>query len=92
MVIHSYRHRHGNAPGEARYDAIEARLAARPAITVPSMVLHGAEDGVDPPGATARDLAQFSPGTERRVVSGAGHFFPREQPGAVVEALRTLLR
>ena len=92
VVIHSYRHRHGNAPGEARYDAIEARLAARPAITVPSMVLHGAEDGVDPPGATARDLAQFSPGTERRVVAGAGHFFPREQPGAVVEALRTLLR
>jgi pimeloyl-ACP methyl ester carboxylesterase len=92
VVIHSYRHRHGNAPGEAQYDAIEARLATRPAITVPSMVLHGAEDGVDPPGATARDLAKFSPGTELRVVAGAGHFFPREQPAAVVEALRTLLR
>ena len=92
VVIHSYRHRHGNAPGEPRFDAIEARLAARPSITAPSMVLHGAEDGVDPPGTTDRDLAKFPPGTERRVVAGAGHFFPREQPGAVVEALRTLLR
>ena len=92
VVIHSYRHRHGNAPGEPRFDAIEARLAARPSITAPSMVLHGAEDGVDPPGTTDRDLAKFLPGTERRVVAGAGHFFPREQPGAVVEALRTLLR
>ena len=92
VVIHSYRHRHGNAPGDPRFDAVEARLAERPPITVPSMVLHGAEDGVDPPGATARDLAKFPAGTERRVVAGAGHFFPREQPGAVVEALRALLR
>ncbi len=92
VVIHSYRHRHGNAPGDPRFDAVEARLAERPPITVPSMVLHGAEDGVDPPGATARDLAKFPAGTERRVVAGAGHFFPREQPGAVVEALEALLR
>jgi pimeloyl-ACP methyl ester carboxylesterase len=91
VVIHSYRHRHGNAPGDPRFDAIERRLAERPLITVPSMVLHGAEDGVDPPGATARDLAKFPSGTERRVVAGAGHFFPREQPGAVVDALRALL-
>jgi pimeloyl-ACP methyl ester carboxylesterase len=92
VVIHSYRHRHGNAPGDPRFDAIEKRLAGRPPITVPSMVLHGADDAVDPPRTTAGDLAMFPPGTERRVVAGAGHFFPREQPGAVVEALRALLR
>jgi pimeloyl-ACP methyl ester carboxylesterase len=91
VVIHSYRHRHGNAPGDPRFDAIEKRLAARPPITVPSMVLHGADDGVDPPRTTGSDLAMFPAGTERRVVAGAGHLFPREQPGAVVEALRALL-
>jgi pimeloyl-ACP methyl ester carboxylesterase len=91
VVIHSYRHRHGNAPGDPRFDAIEKRLAARPPITVPSMVLHGADDGVDPPRTTEGDLAMFPAGTERRVVAGAGHLFPREQPGAVVEALRALL-
>jgi pimeloyl-ACP methyl ester carboxylesterase len=90
VVIHSYRHRHGNAPGEPRLDAIERRLAERPPITVPSLILHGAEDGVDPPERTAGHERMFPPGTERRVVSGAGHFFPRERPDAVVEGLRAL--
>ena len=34
-------------------------------------------------------LPLFPAGTERRVVEGAGHFLPRERPGAVVDALRT---
>ena len=46
VVIHSYRHRHGNAPGDPRFDEVERRLAARPPITVPTVVLHGADDGV----------------------------------------------
>jgi pimeloyl-ACP methyl ester carboxylesterase len=91
VVIHSYRHRHGNAPGEARFDAVESRLAARPPITVSTVVLHGAEDGVSPPRRSERDMALFPAGTARHVVPGAGHFLPREQPGAVVDALLTLL-
>ena len=91
IVIHSYRHRHGHAPGEARYDAIERHLATRPAITVPSVVLHGAEDGVSLHRPGERDLERFPSGTRQDVVAGAGHFFPREQPGAVVDALRSLL-
>ncbi|MCI0547150.1 MAG: alpha/beta hydrolase [Candidatus Rokubacteria bacterium] len=91
VVVHSYRHRHGNAPGDPALDAIERRLAERPPITVPSRVLHGAEDTVDLPYRSERHLRLFPPGTERRVVPGAGHFLPREQPGAVVEALLDLL-
>ena len=34
-VIHSYRHRNFNAPGEPRFVEIEKRLAERPPITVP---------------------------------------------------------
>ena len=90
-VIHSYRHRHGNAPGEPRFDAVERRLAERPPITVPTAVLHGAEDAVAPPRRSEGHMRLFPAGTERRVVPGAGHFLPREQPGAVVEALRALL-
>jgi len=91
LVIHSYRHRHGNAPGEARLDPIERRLAERPAITVPTLVLHGAEDTVDPARRSERQMALFPAGTERRVVAGAGHFMPREQPGAVAEAILALM-
>jgi pimeloyl-ACP methyl ester carboxylesterase len=92
VVIHSYRHRHGNAPGESRFDAVERRLAARPPITVPSRILHGADDTVSPPSGSEQHLTMFPPGTERRVVKGAGHFLPREQPGEMVDALRAVLR
>jgi len=91
VVIHSYRVRYGNAPSDPRLDAIERRLAARPPITVPSLVLHGAEDAVVPPHSSEGHLALFPPGTERRVVAGVGHFMPREEPGAIVDALLKLL-
>jgi len=38
------------------------------------------------------ELPQFPSGTERRVVPGVGHFMPREEPKAVVDALQKLLR
>jgi pimeloyl-ACP methyl ester carboxylesterase len=91
VVIHSYRHRHGNAPGDPRLDAIERRLAAQPPITVPSMILHGGDDAVGPPTRSAAHLALFPAGTERRVVAGVGHFMPREEPKAVVDALLSIL-
>jgi pimeloyl-ACP methyl ester carboxylesterase len=91
IVIHSYRHRHGNAPGEPRFDAVEHHLAERPPITVPTIVLHGADDTVSPPHRSEADMSMFPSGTERHVVPGAGHFMPRENPQAVVDALLTLL-
>jgi pimeloyl-ACP methyl ester carboxylesterase len=77
IVIHSYRHRHGNAPGEPRFDAVEHHLAERPPITVPTIVLHGADDTVSPPHRSEADMSMFPSGTERHVVPGAGHFMPR---------------
>jgi pimeloyl-ACP methyl ester carboxylesterase len=91
VVIHSYRHRHRNAPGDPRFDAIERRLAERPPIVVPSIILHGVDDGVDRPERTQSHLSLFPPGTERLVVAGGGHFLPREQPAAVAQAMLKLL-
>jgi pimeloyl-ACP methyl ester carboxylesterase len=90
IVIHSYRDRHGNAPSDPRFEPIEKHLANRPAITVPTIVLHGADDTVSPPQRSERDMAMFAAATERHVVPHAGHFMPREQPGAVVDALLKL--
>ncbi len=90
IVIHSYRHRHGNAPGEPRFDAVEQQLAKRPAITVASVILHGGDDTVSPPHQSERHLSLFPAGTERRVVPGAGHFLPREEPAAVSDAILRL--
>jgi pimeloyl-ACP methyl ester carboxylesterase len=91
VVIHSYRHRHLNAPGDPRFDPIERRLAERPRIEVPTVILHGRDDGVDRPRRSESHVTLFPEGTERRVVADAGHFMPREQPGAVADALRSLL-
>ena len=91
-VIHSYRHRHGNAPGEPRFEAIERQLAQRPKITVPTIVLYGADDGtVKPPVDSPAERAQFPALAARRVIAGAGHFLPREKPAAVSSAMLELL-
>ena len=46
VVIHSYRHRFMYAPGDTALEAIERALALQPAISVPSISLCGADDGV----------------------------------------------
>jgi len=93
VVIHSYRHRHGNAPGDPPLEPIEKRLAERPAITVPTIVLHGAEGSVTAPERSLAQMALFPPGARRRVIADAGHFLPRQAPGAaaVTAALLELL-
>jgi pimeloyl-ACP methyl ester carboxylesterase len=88
-VIHSYRHRNLGAPGDPRFAEVERRLAMRPTINVPSIVLYGADDGVGgpPPADSPAERAVFTSRVARRVVPGAGHFLPREKPDAVVSAL-----
>ena len=91
VVIHSYRHRNGNASGEVRFLAIERQLAGRPRIEVPAIVLHGADDGVArPPADSPAERAMFTALKARRVVAGAGHFLPRENPEALSSALLEL--
>ena len=91
-VIHSYRHRNLNAPGEPRFDAVERRLAGRPTIDVPAIVLYGADDGIARPAAdSSADRAAFTRLRARRIVPGAGHFLPREKPEAVSSAMVELL-
>jgi len=91
IVVHSYRHRHGNAPGEPRFDAIEQRLAQRPPITVPTVILHGGDDAVAG-WPSEREVGAFPALRARRIVPGVGHFMPREAPPAVIDALCEVLR
>jgi pimeloyl-ACP methyl ester carboxylesterase len=90
VVIQSYRHRYGNAPGDPALEPIEQRLAEQPKITVPTIVLHGAADGVGPPGNSEQHARHFTSRYERRVIPIVGHFLPNEAPDAVVEAVRDL--
>ncbi len=92
VVIHSYRHRNGGAPGEARFVEMERRLADRPKIQAPTIVLFGADDAVArPPLDSPGERVMFPALKARRVVRGAGHFLPREKPRAVSSAMLELL-
>jgi pimeloyl-ACP methyl ester carboxylesterase len=85
IVIHNYRWRLKLAAGEARYDALEARLAARPVIAVPTITIASDFDGAAADGkAYAR---QFSGRYAHRVLSGIGHNVPQEAPEAFVQAV-----
>jgi pimeloyl-ACP methyl ester carboxylesterase len=90
VVLHSYRHRYRAAAGDPRFDAVERQLAARPTLSVPTIALHGECDGVYPPQLSEGQEKHFTGHYERRVIPVAGHFFPREAPDAVVEAVREL--
>jgi len=90
VVIHSYCHRHGNAPSDPRYEATETQLVSSPVIPVPTILLPGSEDKVDLLGeCTGRE--KFTASFDRRVLEKTGHFVPRESPGAVVTAIKNLL-
>jgi pimeloyl-ACP methyl ester carboxylesterase len=92
VVIHSYRHRFGNIDGDPAYESIERALASQPIITVPTISLCGAEDGVTPPLAQDGDQAKFSAHYERRMLAGIGHDIPREAPEATLRAAFDVLR
>ncbi|MEC8958089.1 MAG: alpha/beta hydrolase, partial [Chloroflexota bacterium] len=92
IVIHSYRHRHKNAPGEERFLEVEKVLATSPQITVPTIVLRAEDSGLGAPSEDpSEDQRNFTNLVARRIVSGAGHDLSTQRPDAVVEALLELL-
>ena len=53
IVIHNYRWRLALAEGEPKYDDLEKRLAAAPAISVPTITLEGDANGAPHPEPSA---------------------------------------
>lgn len=87
VVTHSYRHRFGLVAGDPAYQSIEARLAQQPSISVPSVILEGADDGVGPPKQPDPWAQHFTGRYRRQVVTGVGHNFPQEAPQVFSEAI-----
>jgi pimeloyl-ACP methyl ester carboxylesterase len=92
VVIHSYRHRFGLADGDPQYADLQAKLAALPAITVPTITLDGAGDGVVPVTDGNASAAKFTGRRIHRVVPRAGHNLPQEEPEAFAAAVMELIK
>jgi pimeloyl-ACP methyl ester carboxylesterase len=90
VVIHSYRHRRGAAPGDPQHEAAERKLAQQPVITVPTIALVSTNDGI-PGSDPAEEADLFSGFFEIRVLDGVGHNPPQEDPGRFADALRAML-
>jgi pimeloyl-ACP methyl ester carboxylesterase len=91
VVIQSYRHRYALAPGDPAVEAIEERLARQPPIDVPTIVLHGSDNGVHPLSGSDPDRERFTDVYERRVLPAAGHNLPQEMPAEFAAAVLSLV-
>jgi pimeloyl-ACP methyl ester carboxylesterase len=93
VVVHSYRHRLVNAPGEARFLEVERRLAEQPSVDVPAIVLAPGATGLGgrPSENPAGDQRRFTKLVARRIIEGAGHDLPAHRPDAVADALLELV-
>jgi pimeloyl-ACP methyl ester carboxylesterase len=87
IVIHNYRWRLGLAEGEPHYDDLEMRLAAGPAIAVPTITLEGDANGAPHPEASAYAKKFSGAYTHRVITGGVGHNLPQEAPEAFAQAV-----
>ena len=92
VVIQSYRHRFGLVAGDPELLDIERRLAAQPAITVPSITFDGTSDGVRPPAPAAQHAHHFTGPRSHRIVPDVGHNMPQEVPQVFAEAVFELVQ
>jgi pimeloyl-ACP methyl ester carboxylesterase len=87
IVTHNYRWRLGLAEGESKYDDLEKRLAAAPAITVPTITLEGDANGAPHPEPSSYAKMFSGKYSHRTVTGGIGHNLPQEAPQAFAEAV-----
>ncbi|WP_307804809.1 alpha/beta hydrolase [Streptomyces sp. VRA16 Mangrove soil] len=87
VVVHSYRHRLGFAPGADAYAKLEARLAGLPPVPVPTVTLDGLADGNFPATDSSAMARHFTGPRLHRKVAGAGHNLPQERPEAFATAV-----
>ena len=91
-MVHSYRHRYGLVDGDPAYAAIQARLAQRPLIRVPTIALFGMADGVADPSTASSQRAHFFGPYDARFVDDVGHDVPQEAPDAFADAILDVRR
>jgi pimeloyl-ACP methyl ester carboxylesterase len=92
IVIHNYRWRLGLAPGEAKYDELEKRLAEFPAIAVPTITLEGDANGAPHPDPKVYARKFSGKYAHRLITGGIGHNLPQEAPQAFADAVIEVAR
>jgi pimeloyl-ACP methyl ester carboxylesterase len=87
IVIQSYRWRLGLVEGEAKYDALERRLATSPVIGVPTITLEGDANGAPHPEPNSYANKFSGKYAHRTLTGGIGHNLPQEAPREFAQAV-----
>lgn len=87
VTLHSYRHRWGFVPGDPAYAADTAALKPLPVLALPTLVIHGKDDYVNPVATSANKEGWFTGGYRRVVLDGVGHFPQREAAQRVAQEI-----
>jgi pimeloyl-ACP methyl ester carboxylesterase len=87
IVIHNYRWRLDLAKGEAKYDDTEKKLAAFPAIGVPTITMEGDANGAPHPPPSVYAKRFTGKYEHRNLTGGIGHNLPQEAPQAFAQAV-----
>jgi pimeloyl-ACP methyl ester carboxylesterase len=87
IVIHNYRWRLGLVHGDPSLDELEAKLAAAPEVSVPTITLEGDENGAPHPDPAAYARKFSGKYLHHLVKGGIGHNLPQEAPEAFSQAV-----
>jgi pimeloyl-ACP methyl ester carboxylesterase len=85
IVIHNYRWRIGLAAGDPKYDGLENKLFAGPAIDLPTITIASDFDGANASGGAYR--GKFTGAYAHQILTGIGHDVPQEAPQAFSDAI-----
>lgn len=87
ISLYNYRWYLGLEPGEAKYDALEKKIATFPTISVPTITLEGDANGAphaDPSAYAKKYTGRYE---HRDLTGGIGHNLPQEAPEAFAKAI-----
>jgi pimeloyl-ACP methyl ester carboxylesterase len=87
IVVHNYRWRLGLADGEAKFDALEQRLAQGPVISVPTITIEGDANGAPHPDPAVYAKKFSGRYAHRLLTGGVGHNPPQEAPREFAQAV-----
>ncbi|TPK66923.1 alpha/beta hydrolase [Mesorhizobium sp. B2-4-15] len=87
VAIHNYRWRLGLAQGEARFDALEKKIAVLPDISVPTITIEGDANGAPHPDQSAYARRFTGKYRHRIFTGGVGHNAPQEAPHEFAQAI-----
>jgi pimeloyl-ACP methyl ester carboxylesterase len=90
-TVNCYRTWYANAPVDPALQEYEDRLASKPKIPVPTMILHGDSDPLYPTSASEGQESLFTSFYERRILEGVGHCPPKEGPHSFLKGIEDLM-